>query len=100
MSTAPRERKGPLFYLNRVNTPYRAILHRKNAYFYRTSNGAHVGDLFMSLIHTCELAGVNALEYLTLLQRHLDIVRETPATWMPWNYQESLTILETGTASA
>ena len=31
----------------------KAILHRKNAYFYRTTNGAHVGDLFMSLIHEC-----------------------------------------------
>ena len=32
----------------------KAILHRKNAYFYKTEHGAHVGDLFMSLIHTCE----------------------------------------------
>jgi transposase len=28
----------------------KAILHRKNAYFYKTENGSHVGDLFMSLI--------------------------------------------------
>jgi len=76
----------------------RAILHRKNAYFYRTANGAHVGDLFMSLIHTCELAGVNAFDYLTVLQRHLDVIRETPTAWMPWNYQESVTMLETGAA--
>jgi hypothetical protein len=33
----------------------RAVLHRKNALFYRTLNGAEVGDLFMSLIHTCGL---------------------------------------------
>jgi hypothetical protein len=26
-----------------------------NALFYRTLNGAEVGDLFMSLIHTCQL---------------------------------------------
>jgi len=32
----------------------KAILHRKNALFYKTMNGARVGDLFMSLIHTCE----------------------------------------------
>ena len=32
----------------------RAVLHRKNALFYRTLNGAQVGDLFMSLIHTCQ----------------------------------------------
>ena len=30
-----------------------AILHRKNSLFYKTLNGAQVGDLFMSLIHTC-----------------------------------------------
>ena len=33
----------------------RAILHRKNALFYRTLHGAQVGDLFMSLIHTCHV---------------------------------------------
>jgi hypothetical protein len=31
----------------------RAVLHRKNALFYKTMNGAQAGDLFMSLIHTC-----------------------------------------------
>ena len=31
----------------------RAVLHRKNALFYRTLHGAEAGDLFMSLIHTC-----------------------------------------------
>jgi hypothetical protein len=30
----------------------KAILHRKNALFYRTLAGAHVGDVFMSLIHS------------------------------------------------
>jgi hypothetical protein len=33
----------------------KAIVHRKNALFYKTANGAQVGDLFMSLIYTCEL---------------------------------------------
>ena len=37
----------------------KAILNRKNALFYKTLNGAGVGDLFMSLIHTCELNGVS-----------------------------------------
>ena len=49
----------------------KAILHRKNALFFTTPNGAHVGDLFMSLIHTCELEGVNPFHYLTTLQHHL-----------------------------
>ena len=46
----------------------KAILHRKNAYFYKTQNGARVGDVFMSLIHTCELCGANPFEYLSVLQ--------------------------------
>ena len=43
----------------------KAILHRKNLLFYKTLNGAEVGDLYMSLIHTCELNAVNPLDYLT-----------------------------------
>ena len=48
----------------------KAILHRKNALFYKSTNGAHVGDVFMSLIYTCELCGANPLDYLTELERH------------------------------
>lgn len=64
-----------------------AILHRKNALFYKTENGARVGDLFMSLIHTCRLNRVNPFEYLTVLQRHREQVRAHPEDWMPWNYR-------------
>ena len=42
----------------------------RTALFYRTLNGAQVGDLFMSLIHTCQLCGANSFDYLTELQRH------------------------------
>jgi transposase len=31
---------------------------------YRTLHGAEAGDLFMSLIHTCELSGANPFDYL------------------------------------
>ena len=44
------------------------MLHRKNALFYRTLNGAEVGDFFMSLIDTCELNGADSFQYLTELQ--------------------------------
>jgi transposase len=59
----------------------RAVLHRKNALFYRTLNGAEVGDLFMSLIHTCELGGANSFHYLTELQRHAPQVAANPSQW-------------------
>jgi transposase len=68
----------------------RAVLHRKNALFYRTLNGAEVGDLFMSLIHTCQLNGANSFKYLTELQRHAPQLAANPSDWMPWNYQETL----------
>lgn len=70
-----------------------AILHRKNAYFYKTENGARVGDLFMSLIHTCRLNGGNPFRYLTELQKHSRELAAAPADWMPWNY---LATLESG----
>ena len=67
----------------------RAILHRKNALFYKTGHGAHVGDVFMSLIHTCELCGANAFDYLTRLERHAGELSSKPQDWMPWNYRET-----------
>jgi transposase len=69
----------------------KAILHRKNALFFKTQNGAAVGDLYLSLIHTCELNGGNPFEYLTTLQRHASEVAAAPGHWMPWNYAERLT---------
>ena len=68
----------------------KAILHRKNSLFYKTLNGADVGDLYMSLIHTCELNDVNPFDYLTELQRHSEDLAAKPAEWMPWNYRETL----------
>jgi hypothetical protein len=68
----------------------KAILHRKNSLFYKTMNGAAVGDLFMSLIHTCELNGANPFDYLTELQRHAEDLKRQPSEWMPWNYRDTL----------
>jgi transposase len=68
----------------------RAILHRKNSLFFKTEHGAFVGDLFMSLIHTCSLAKVNPFDYLTALQEHHALVRKNPQDWMPWNYTKAL----------
>jgi len=74
----------------------KAILHRKNALFYRTLNGARVGDVFMSLIHTAELNQIAPFEYLVALQRHAAAVAANPADWMPWNYQATLAHLGAG----
>jgi transposase len=71
------------------------VLHRKNALFYRTVHGAEVGDIFMSLIHTCELNGVNSFDYLVELQRHAAQVAASPGEWMPWNYRSKLPVTTT-----
>ena len=68
----------------------KAILHRKNALFYKTLNGAHVGDDFMSLIHSAELNGVKPFDYLVALLRHHEQLEDAPADWMPWNYATAL----------
>jgi hypothetical protein len=68
----------------------KAVLHRKNALFYRTLKGAQVGDLYMSLIHTCELNSANPFDYLTELQRHAKELRMDPMAWMPWNYKATI----------
>jgi transposase len=77
----------------------KAILNRKNALFYRTLNGAAVGDLFLSLIHTCELNGANPFNYLAEVQRHTEVWKRNPSAWMPWNYRETLARLATPAAA-
>ena len=80
----------------------KAILHRKNSMFYKTRNGARVGDMYMSLIYTCELSGANAFDYLNQLQLNTADVTKSPDCWMPWNYLdnvESVSDAESPTAS-
>jgi transposase len=57
--------------------------HPKNALSYKTRNGARIGDLFMSLIYTCQLNRANPFDYLTRLQRHSDPLEAWPQRWMP-----------------
>ena len=68
----------------------KAIRHRRNSLFYKTRHGAHVGDVFMSLIHTCELCKTNPFDYLTELERHAKEAAGNPQSWMPWNYRQTL----------
>jgi len=68
----------------------RAVLNRKNSLFFKTENGAHVGDVFLSLIHTCQLAGENPFDYLTQILRNAPEVAKAPDQWLPWNYRENL----------
>ena len=68
----------------------KAIMHRKNSMFYKTRNGARVGDMYMSVIYTCELTGVSAFDYLNQLQLNTTDVTKSPDRWMPWNYRDNV----------
>jgi len=68
----------------------KAIQHRKNSLFFKTINGARVGDTFMSLIHTCELSDADPFDYLVGLLRHRNEVKRAPQDWMPWNYRQAI----------
>ena len=68
----------------------KAILHRKNSLFYKSEHGAAVGDMFMSLIYTCEQSGTSPFDYLKALQNHTDTVKNNPSDWMPWNFSKAI----------
>lgn len=77
----------------------RALSHRRNSLFFRSPRGAHVGDMFMSLIHTAELRGANPFDFLTEVQRHARAVAEHPTDWLPWTYRATLARMAAHAAS-
>lgn len=66
------------------------IRHRRNSLFFRTTQGAKVGDCLMGLIYTAIRNDVNPCDYLTILQRYSQQVTQHPEYWLPWNYQAAL----------
>jgi len=70
------------------------ILLRKNSYFFKNENGAAVGDIFMSVIQTTIRAGENPYDYLVAIQKNSTHVVQNPQKWLPWNYKESIKILQ------
>jgi hypothetical protein len=67
-----------------------AIRHRNNSLFYRTEYGAHVGDVYMSIISTTILHHGNPFDYLVALLRHEAEVAAEPEAWLPWTYRATL----------
>jgi transposase len=68
----------------------RSALRRKKCTILSHSQRCAGSDLFVSLIHTCQLSGVNSFQYLIELQRHAQQLAANPAQWMPWNYRKAL----------
>jgi hypothetical protein len=67
-----------------------AIRQRKNSLFYASEHSAYIASILTSVIATCVQAGVNARDYLVMVQEHRHEVRATPSDWLPWNYQAAL----------
>lgn len=67
---------------------------RKNSLFYKTEQGARVGDVLTSIIHTCVMAKQNPVTYLISLQHNRAAMIKSPEKWLPWNYQVSLAELQ------
>ena len=67
-----------------------AIMHRKNSMSYKTKTGARIGDIFMSLLHTCQLNGINPFVYLMALLENAAQVAKDPMDWLPWTYRQTL----------
>ncbi len=70
-----------------------AIRYRKSSLFYKTFYGATIGDAMMSLLHTAACADINIFDYFNALQIYATQVQTTPESWLPWNYQATLAIL-------
>jgi len=71
----------------------KVVLYRKNSLFYRTENGAAAADIYLSIIHTCELNHIPAFPYLVALLKNADQVLKNPDDWLPWTYRASLAAL-------
>jgi hypothetical protein len=62
------------------------VMIRKNSYFYRTSYGACVAGIILSVLITCRLNQVNVWNYLVSVLRRSAEVRADPEAFTPWNY--------------
>jgi transposase len=67
-----------------------AIRQRKNSLFYASEHSAYIASILTSVIATCVQAGVNALDYLVVVQEHRQEVFANPSAWLPWNYEAAL----------
>jgi hypothetical protein len=62
-------------------------LMRKNSYFYKTSNGACVGGIILSVLVTCRLNQRNVWSYLVWVLRNEAEAKRNPRAFLPWVYK-------------
>lgn len=72
------------------------VMIRKNSYGYKTSKGAEVTAILLSVIHSCRLNGTNVWSYLVSVLRRSGEVSANPKQFLPWTYRGE----EAGTVEA
>lgn len=77
-----------------------AIRQRRASLFYRTKNGALVGDVYTALIATTLLHRGDPFRYLTALFTNYKAVEAAPTDWLPWNYEVALARIDQRHANA
>ena len=60
---------------------------RKNSYFYKTSNGACVAGIILSMLVSCRLNRGNIWNYLVGVLRNAAEVKRNPRAFLPWVYK-------------
>lgn len=68
------------------------IRYRKRSLFFGTCYSACYASAYMSVIATCHMHKVNAIDYLTQLQINEHKVWQDPGRWLPWNYKDQIPI--------
>ena len=66
------------------------IMYRKNSQIYVTEYSAYNLHIITSIIATCRLNDIDAIDYLTQLQIHEEAVWANPDRWLPWSYKEAV----------
>ena len=69
------------------------ICYRKNSLVFKTAYSAEYGSRLISLIVTCMMNEVDAVDYLTQPQCYEPQVWSDPQAWLPWTYQETLSMM-------
>ncbi len=76
------------------------ITYRKNSQSFKTVYSADYGSRLISIIVTCMVNNIDAIDYLTQLQLHEHAVWQNPEAWAPWQYQKTLQQIDVPQAQA
>lgn len=68
-----------------------SVMGRKNRLFSKNDRGAEDNAVFYSLLESCQIVGVNQLQWLTEVLQHIsdDIPEEQLVNLLPHNYKKS-----------